>query len=120
MDVSFLASGPMTWGAFIGFALFLVLLIKGWDWIAGKLKARETAAVSPLTIDMAAVKIQVASQADALNAFKVEVARTYVTGDVITRLERRIDDMVSSVREEMQETRREMLDAILGRPPSRR
>jgi len=50
----------------------------------------------------------------------VEVAQKYVTGDVITRLERCIDDMVSSVREEMQETRREMLDAILGRPPARR
>ena len=120
MDTSFLAGGPITWAALFAFAAFVVGLLKAVDWIGTKLKARETAAVSPLTIDMAAVKIQVASQADALNAFKVEVARTYVTGDVITRLERRIDDMVSSVREEMQETRREMLDAILGRPPTRR
>lgn len=120
MDTSFLAGGAITWAALFAFAAFIVALLKAVDWVGTKLKARETAAVSPLTIDMAAVKIQVASQADALNAFKVEVARTYVTGDVITRLERRIDDMVHSVREEMQETRREMLDAILGRPPPRR
>lgn len=120
MDTSFFASGPMTWTGFIGFALFLVGALKGSDWIGSKLKARETAAVSPLTIDMAAVKIQVASHADALNAFKVEVARTYVTGDVITRLERRIDDMVSSVREEMRATRSELLEAVLDGRPARR
>jgi hypothetical protein len=38
-----------------------------------------------------------------------------VTGDVITRLERRIDDMVSSVRDEMKETHEIMLKAITGR-----
>ena len=120
MDTSFLAGGPVTWGAFVAFGLFIVALIKGWDWIGSKLKAPVTAAVSPLTIDMAATKIEIASLKDQLNAFKIEVARTYVTGDVITRLERRIDDLVTSVREEMQETRREMMDAFLGRPPTRR
>jgi len=119
MDTTFLNPGPLTWGGLLAFALFLVGLIKGWEWIASKLKARETAAVSPLTIDMAAVKIQIASQAEALNAFKIEVAQKYVTGDVITRLESRIDGMVTSVREEMRATRSELLDAVLGRPPHR-
>lgn len=120
MDTSFLNPGPMTWTSLLAFGAFLVALIKGWDWIASKLKARETAVVSPLTIDMAAVKIQVASQSDALNAFKVEVAQKYVTGDVITRLEGRIDAMVSSVREEMRTNRSELLDAVLdGRRPLR-
>ncbi|MCP1548498.1 MULTISPECIES: hypothetical protein [Methylorubrum] len=49
-----------------------------------------------------------------MHSFKVEVARTYVTGDVITRMERRIDDLVTSMREEMAATRREMLQAITG------
>lgn len=45
----------------------------------------------------------------------VEVARTYVTGDVITRMERHVDNLVSLVRDEMKETRETMLKAIMGR-----
>jgi hypothetical protein len=71
--------------------------------------------VSPLTIDMAAAKLDIRALDDKLNAFKIEVARTYVTGDVITRLERRIDDMVTSVRDEMKETREAMLKAFMRR-----
>ncbi|WP_375453701.1 hypothetical protein [uncultured Methylobacterium sp.] len=120
MDASFLASGPITWPGLLAFAAVLFGLGKAVDWGLAKLKAGTDKAVSPLTVDMAAVKIQIASQNDLLNAFKVEVARTYVTGDVITRLERRIDDMVSSVREEMRETREAMMQAFLdGRPPRR-
>lgn len=52
-----------------------------------------------------------------LNAFKIEVARTYVTGDVITSLKRRIDDLVSSVRHEIEETPDIMLKALTGQPP---
>ena len=115
MDTSFLSPGPITWAHVVAFALFLVSLGKLVDWLVEKLRAGTKDAVSPLTIDMAAVKIQVAAQNEALNNFKVEVARTYVTGDVITRLERRIDDMVSSVRDEMKETRDIMLKAITGR-----
>ena len=115
MNTSFLAAGPITWVQVFAFALFLVFLLKGADWIAGKLHAGTKDAVSPLTIDMAAVKIQIAAQNEALHNFKVEVARTYVTGDVIQRLERRIDDLVSSVRDEMKETRQTMLKAITGR-----
>ncbi|GLS44347.1 hypothetical protein [Methylobacterium brachythecii] len=117
MDTSFLATGPISWPALIAFALFLFALGRAADWVGTKLKAGTDKAVSPLTVDMAAVKIQIASQAEQLNAFKVEVARTYVTGDVITRLERRIDDMVTSVRHEMTETREAMLQAFMGRPP---
>jgi hypothetical protein len=117
MDTSFLAPGPITWVQVIAFALFVVTLLKGVDWLTSKVKGGTAAAVSPLTIDMAAVKIQVAAQNEALHNFKVEVARTYVTGDVITRLERRIDDLVSSVRDEMKETRQTMLKAITGRSP---
>jgi len=95
--------------------LFVATFLKGVDWLAGKVKGGTAAAVSPLTIDMAAVKIQVAAQNEALHNFKVEVARTYVTGDVITQMERRIDDLVTSMREEMAATRREMLQAITGR-----
>mgnify|MGYP007039047220 CR=1 FL=1 len=39
-----------------------------------------------------------------------------MTGDVITRLERRVDDLVTLMREEMAATRREVLQAITGRP----
>jgi hypothetical protein len=39
-----------------------------------------------------------------------------VNGDVITRPERRIDDIVTSVRDEMRETREEMLKAFMRRP----
>ncbi|MGN7126068.1 hypothetical protein [Methylorubrum thiocyanatum] len=38
-----------------------------------------------------------------------------MTGDVITRMERRIDDLVTSMLEETAATRREMLQAITGR-----
>ncbi len=117
MDTSFLAPGPITWVQVIAFALFVVTLLKGVDWLTSKVKGGTAAAVSPLTIDMAAVKIQIAAQTEALHNFKVEVARTYVTGDVITRMERRIDDLVTSMREEMAATRREMLQAITGRRP---
>lgn len=118
MDTSFLAGGPITWAALIAFTLFLVAVLKAVDWIFSKLKTREQEAVSPLVLDLASVKLNVERQGDALNAFKVEVARTYVTGDVITRLESRIDAMVSSVRDEMRATRTELLDAVLnGRPP---
>ncbi|QIJ77130.1 hypothetical protein GU700_22690 [Methylobacterium sp. NI91] len=117
MDTSFLAAGPISWAQVVALALFFVGLGKLVDWITGKLRAGTKDAVSPLTIDMAAVKIQVAAQNEALHNFKVEVARTYVTGDVITRMERRIDDLVTSMREEMAATRREMLQAITGRRP---
>lgn len=43
------------------------------------------------------------------------VFNKYVTGDVITRLESRIDAMVASVREEMKDTREAMLRAFSGR-----
>lgn len=117
MDTSFLSPGPITWAQIVALAAFLFALGKGADWVIGKLRAGTKDAVSPLTIDMAAVKIQVAAQNEALHNFKVEVARTYVTGDVITRMERRIDDLVTSMREEMAATRREMLQAITGRRP---
>lgn len=117
MDTSFLSPGPITWAQVVALAAFLFALGKGADWIIAKLRAGTKDAVSPLTIDMAAVKIQVAAQNEALHNFKVEVARTYVTGDVIQRLERRIDDLVSSVRDEMKETRQTMLKAITGRSP---
>ncbi|GAA0266969.1 hypothetical protein LNAOJCKE_4514 [Methylorubrum aminovorans] len=118
MDTSFLSPGPITWAQVVALAAFLFALGKDADWVIGKLRAGTKDAVSPLTIDMAAVKIQIAAQTKALHNFKVEVARTYVTGDVITRLERRIDDLVSSVRDEMKETRQTMLKAITGRSPS--
>ncbi|MBB2959825.1 hypothetical protein [Methylobacterium sp. R2-1] len=117
MDTSFLSPGPITWAQVVALAAFLFALGKGADWVIGKLRTGTRDAVSPLTIDMAAVKIQIAAQTEALHNFKVEVARTYVTGDVITRLERRIDDLVSSVRDEMKETRQTMLKAITGRSP---
>ncbi|MGA4555139.1 hypothetical protein [Methylorubrum aminovorans] len=117
MDTSFLSPGPITWAQVVALAAFLFALGKGADWVIGKLRAGTKDAVSPLTIDMAAVKIQIAAQTEALHNFKVEVARTYVTADVITRLERRIDDFVSSVRDEMKETREIMLKALTGRPP---
>ncbi|CAO4167887.1 hypothetical protein [Methylorubrum aminovorans] len=117
MDTSFLSPGPITWAQVFAFALFLVALIKGSDWLAAKMRTGTKDAVSPLTIDMAAAKIEIAALNEKLNAFKIEVARTYVTGDVITRMERRIDDLVTSMREEMAATRREMLQAITGRRP---
>lgn len=116
MDTSFLSPGPITWAQLIALALFLFSVGKGVDWIVGKLRTGTKEAVSPLTIDMAAAKIEIRSLDEKLNAFKIEVARTYVTGDVITRLERRIDDMVSSVRDEMKETREAMLKAFMRRP----
>ncbi|KQP50850.1 hypothetical protein ASG40_13060 [Methylobacterium sp. Leaf399] len=115
MDTSFLAPGPITWASLIGCMLAVVAIVKGIDWLQARSKAGTTAAVSPLTIDMAAVKIEVSSVKDQLNAFKIEVARTYVTGDVITRLERRIDEMMLSVRDEMRETREQMLKALMNR-----
>ncbi|ARO56301.1 conserved protein of unknown function [Methylorubrum extorquens] len=117
MDTSFLAAGPISWAQVVALALFLVGLAKLVDWITGKLRAGTKDAMSPLTIDVAAAKIEIRQLDEKLNAFKIEVARTYVTGNVIARLERRIDDLVSSVRDEMKETRREMLQAITGRPP---
>ncbi|KQT88946.1 hypothetical protein [Methylobacterium sp. Leaf466] len=115
MDTSFLAPGPITWAGLVACMLAVVAIVKGIDWLQARSKAGATAAVSPLTIDMAAVKIEVSSVKDQLNAFKIEVARTYVTGDVITRLERRIDEMMLSVRDEMRETREQMLKALMNR-----
>lgn len=119
MDTSFFGTGAITWPALVAFALFLVGLLKGADWLGVRMRAGTDKAVSPLTIDMAAVKIDLRSLDAKLADFKLEVARTYVTGDVISRLERRIDDMVSSVRDEMRDTRDQMLDAFLNgrRPP---
>ncbi|GJE75897.1 hypothetical protein [Methylorubrum suomiense] len=116
MDTSFLSAGPVTWPVLFAFALFVIGLGKLADWVTGKFRAGTKDAVSPLTIDMAAAKIEIASLNEKLNAFKIEVARTYVTGDVITRLEQRIDVLVNSVRDEMKETRDIMLKAITGRP----
>ncbi|WP_298967778.1 hypothetical protein [uncultured Methylobacterium sp.] len=116
MDTSFLSSGPVTWPVLAAFAAALVALGKLVDWGLSRLRAGTKDAVSPLAIDMAAVKLDIRVLDEKLNAFKIEVARTYVTGDVITRLERRIDDMVSSVRDEMQETRKQMMDAFARRP----
>jgi anti-sigma-K factor RskA len=117
MDTSFLAAGPISWAQVVALAAFLFALGKGADWVIGKLRAGTKDAVSPLTIDLQAARLDIASLNEKLNVFKIEVARTYVTGDVITRLERRIDDMVTSVRDEMKETRETMLKAIMGRRP---
>lgn len=124
MDTSFLAAGPITWPVLIAFAGFLFGLGKAVDWCVSKLRAGTKEAVSastsPLTIDMAAVKIDLRALDEKLSAFKIEVARTYVTADSITRLERRIDDMVSSVREEMKDTREALLRAFVEGPHPRR
>lgn len=117
MDTSFLSAGPITWVQVFAFAAFLFALLKGSDWLSGKLRAGTKDAVSPLTIDMAAAKIDIRALDEKLAAFKLEVARTYVTGDVIARLERRFDDMLHSVRDDMRETRETVLKAITGRPP---
>jgi biopolymer transport protein ExbB/TolQ len=116
MDTSFLSAGPVTWPVLFAFAAFVIALGKLADWASNKLRAGTKDAVSPLTIDMAAAKIEIRALDEKLNAFKIEVARTYVTGDVIQRLERRIDDLVTSVRAEMKETRETMLKAIMNRP----
>ncbi|GEP04017.1 hypothetical protein [Methylobacterium oxalidis] len=116
MDTSFLAPGPITWPALVACIAALWGLAKAADWALAKLKTGTREAVSPLTIDMSAAKIEIRRLEDTLNAFKVEVAQKYVTGDVISRLEHRIDDMVSSVRSEMKETRDAMLKAFMRRP----
>lgn len=117
MDTSFLAPGPITWAGLVACMLAVVAIVKVIDWLQARSKAGTTAAVSPLAIEVASNKIDIGSVKDLLNAFKVEVARTYVTGDVITRLERRIDDMVKTVHDEMRETRDTMLKAFTDRPP---
>lgn len=117
MDISFLSPGAITWAQVVAFAIFLFSLGKTVDWLIGKLRSGTKEAVSPLTIDMAAQKIELRALDEKLNLFKVEVARTYVTADVIHRLERRIDDMVASVRDEMKETRETMLSAFTGHRP---
>jgi hypothetical protein len=101
----------------VAFAVFLFSLGNAIDWLTGRLRTNTKEAVSPLTIDMAAAKIEFRSLDEKLNLFKIEVARTYVTADVIHRLERRMDEMVSSVRDEMKETRDTMLSAFTGRGP---
>lgn len=116
MDTSFLTPGPITWAQVVALALFLVGVGKLIDWLVGKLRTGTKDAVSPLAIDITAAKIEIRALDEKLNAFKIEVARTYVTGDVIHRLERRIDDMVASVRDEMKDTREAMLRAFAGRP----
>lgn len=117
MDTSFLAGGAMTWPAFVAFGVFVVALLKGWDALVARFTSGTSAAVSPLQLDLVNVKLGLERQGQELNAFKVEVARTYVTGDVITRLEGRIDGMISSVQNEMRATRKELLDAVLGSRP---
>ncbi|KQQ26085.1 hypothetical protein ASF58_14380 [Methylobacterium sp. Leaf125] len=116
-----LAGGPITWVALFAFAGFIITLIKGWDALVLRFqtgsKEASKEAVSPLQLEMATVKLNLERQGQDLNAFKVEVARTYVTGDVITRLEGRIDGLISSVQNEMRATRKELLDAVLGSRP---
>lgn len=117
MDTSFLSAGPVTWPVLFAFAVFVMGLGKLADWATSKLKAGQSAVVSPLQVDITAAKLRIEVLAGELNAFKIEVARTYVTGDAIHRLERRIDDMLESVRGDMKETREIVLKAITGRPP---
>ena len=117
MDTSFLSPGAITWAQVVAFAIFLFSLGKTADWLIGKLRTGTKEAVSPLTIDMAAAKLEFWALDEKLNFFKIEVARTYGTADVIRRLERRIDDMVASVQEEMKETREMMLSALTGHRP---
>ncbi len=56
-------------------------MLKGWDAIGARMKTREKEAVSPLAIELQAVKLNLERQGKDLNDFKVEVARTYVTGE---------------------------------------
>lgn len=117
MDTSFLSPGAITWAQVVAFAVFLFSLGKTVDWLIGKLRTGTKEAVSPLAIEMQAAKLDIRALEEKLNLFKIEVARTYVTADVIHRLERRIDDMVASVRDEMKETREAMLSAFTGHRP---
>jgi hypothetical protein len=115
------AGGPITWVALFAFGGFIITLVKGWDAFVLRFqtgsKEASKEAVSPLQLEMATVKLNLERVGQDLNAFKVEVARTYVTGDVITRLEGRIDGLISSVQNEMRATRKELLDAVLGSRP---
>ncbi|MEL6065272.1 hypothetical protein [Methylobacterium sp. DCY52] len=67
---------PITWAQLIALALFLFSISKGVDWIVGTTRTGTKEAVSPLTIDMEAAKIEIRSLDEKLNAFKIEVART--------------------------------------------
>lgn len=98
MDTSFLSAGGITWAQVAAFAVFLFSLRKTADWLIRRPRTGTKEAVSPPTIDMAAAKLEIRALDEKLNAFKIEVARTYVTVDAIHRLERRIDDIVTSVR----------------------
>ena len=80
-------------------------------------RAGQEAAVSPLQVDITAAKLRIDVLSGELNAFKIEVARTYVTGDAIQRLERRIDNMLESVRDDIKEMRELVVKATTGRPP---
>ncbi|MEN3230375.1 hypothetical protein PUR21_22510 [Methylorubrum rhodesianum] len=67
MDTSFLSPGPIIWAQIVALAALLFALGKGGDWVIGKLRTATKDAVSPFTIDMAAVKIQVAAQNEVLH-----------------------------------------------------
>ena len=68
-----------------------------------------------MTIDMAVAKIDIRALDEKPNLLKIKVARTYVAAEIIHRLERRIDDMFTSVRDKMKKTRDTMLSASTGR-----
>ena len=118
MDNLPLAAGPITWPGLLTCLVALWGVTRAVDWALGKLKAGTKDAVNPLAISVEALKLDIRQVDEKLSAFKIEVARTYATNEVITRLERRIDDMVTSVREEMKETRDTMIRAFTSRRPS--
>lgn len=107
------ATEPVTVATLVAVISGTVAILKAADWAWSRLGREAERAVDPLALRIAKIELEMERHDDALNAFKVEVAKQYVPNEVIPRLERRIDEVSSAVREEMREVRDTLLRAIL-------
>lgn len=97
------------WLAVIGTAIMAI--VRGGAW----LDTRIGKVVSPTAIKVVALELEIDDIERALNAFRLEVANTYVTSRTMERIEARIEEGFKAQREENGELRRLLLQVIAAK-----
>jgi cytoskeletal protein RodZ len=114
-----LSDTALTFGGILGLAALVVGIIKVWNWIeARRRKEVEDAATSAMA-KVGAVEIKADGVARDLAEFKIFVAREYPTNDKMDRVETRIDQGFSSMRNDLGELRAAMMQALTETRPQR-
>lgn len=78
-------------------------IVKAIDWLGKKIDGAIIAAVAPITLELALLKVALNKVADDARAFELRALQTFVQSDVIQRLEARMDKGFADLRADLKD-----------------